>query len=158
MEEVLANKFGWKTFTCVADERVDATHNPAEQDHDVSRKIRHAEKEGIKIREFEEGEPVPDELRSQCDARIKDWQANRNGKQMHISGITPWRDMKHRRYFFSLDGDGKIQALVRSRIAKEFDFRQKLGGQEDPIYSCFPPHGLGPSGGRAVVQFVESDH
>lgn len=237
MEEVLANNFGWKTFTCVADERVDATHNPAEQDHDVSRKIRHAEKEGIKIREFEEGEPVPDELRSQCDARIKDWQANRNGKQVHISEITPWRDMKHRRYFFSLDGDGKIQALVilaqlaprhgyqvkfsldfpgapsgtiehailhavrvakdsgtkvltfggaatpelhpvhhlsgmrvkmlRStykRIAKEFkltqksDFRQKLGGQEDPIYICFPPHGLGASGGCAVVQSFESDH
>ena len=237
MEEVLGNKFGWKTFTCAADERVDPVHNPAEQDHDVARKIRHAEKEGIKIREFEEGTPVPDDLRFECDQRIKDWQAHRTGKQIHISEINPWRDMKHRRYFFSIDKDSKIQALVilaqlaprhgyqvkfsldfpgapsgtiehailhavkvakdsgtktltfggaataelhpthhlsgmrvkmlqstYKKIAKDFkltaksDFRQKLGGQDDPIYVCYPPRGLGAGGARAVVKFFESDH
>ena len=233
-EEVLGAKFGWKTFTCAAEERVDATKNKAEKDHDVARKIRHAEKEGIKIREFEEGDPVPDDLRSQCDTRIEDWHAGRTGKQIHISEITPWRDMAHRRYFFALDKDGKIQSLVvlaqlaprhgyqvkfsldfpgaptgtiehtilhaihvakdsgttvltfggaatselhpahhlsgirvimlqhtyRS-IAKQFklnqksDFRQKLGGEEDPIYVCYPPFGLGVNGARAIVQFFE---
>ena len=237
MEEVLGTKFGWKTFTCAADERIDPAHNPAEQDHDVARKVRHAEKEGIKIREFGEGEAIPDDLRSECDKRIQDWQANRKGKQIHISEINPWRDMKHRRYFFALDSTSKIQALVilaqlaprhgyqvkfsldfpgapsgtiehailhavqvakdsgtktltfggaatpelhpvhhlkgvkvkmlqrtYKTIAAEFkltqksDFRQKLGGVDDPIYVCYPPRGMGPSGGRAVVQFFENDH
>jgi len=58
----------------------------------------------------------------------------------------------------------KMLRSTYKRIAKEFkltqksDFRQKLGGQEDPIYICFPPHGLGASGGCAVVQSFESDH
>ena len=237
MEEVLGTRFGWKTFTCAADERIDPAHNPAEQDHDVARKVRHAEKEGIRIREFAEGEPIPDDLRSQCDQRIKDWQANRKGKQIHISEIRPWQDSNHRRYFFALSRDNTIHALVilaqlaprhgyqvkfsldfpnapsgtiehailhavrvakdsgtktmtfggaataelhpmhhlhgmrvkmlqstYKTIAKEFklnqksDFRQKLGGMEDPIYVCYPPHGLGVSGAKAVVQFFESDH
>ncbi|KAK3167619.1 hypothetical protein OEA41_010746 [Lepraria neglecta] len=233
-EEVLGTKFGWKTFTCAAEERVDATKNEAEKDHDVARKVRHAEKEGIKIREFEEGEPIPDDLRSQCDDRIKDWHAARKGKQIHISEITPWRDMAHRRYFFAQDKEGKIQSLVvlaqlaprhgyqvkfsmdfpgaptgtiehailhairvakdsgtkvltfggaatsdlhaahnlsgvrvkmlqhtYHSVAKQFNlnqksgFRQKLGGEEDPIYVCYPPMGLGVTGARAVVQFFE---
>ncbi|KAL6718633.1 aspartate--tRNA ligase dps1 [Lecanora helva] len=243
MEEVLGTKFGWKTFTCAADERIDATHNPAEKDHDIARKIRHAEKEGIKIREFAEGEPIPAELRAQCDDRIKEWQANRKGKQIHISEINPWRDMQHRRYFFSLSpnpnnpNEHKLHALVilaqlaprhgyqvkytldfpsapsgtiehailhavsaakdsgtktltfggaatselhavhhlngmtvkmlqktYKAVAKEFkltqksEFRQKLGGVDDPIFVCYPPHGLGASGSRAVVGFFESDH
>ena len=237
MEEVLGTEFGWKTFTCAADERIDPTRNPAEQDHDVARKIRHAEKEGVRIREFEEGETIPDDLKSQCDKRIKEWQASRKGKQIHISEVSPWVDEHHRRFFFALDKESKIQALVilaqlaprhgyqvkftldfpdsisgtieyvilhsirRAKdsgtktltfggaataelhpvhhlsgvrvkmlqstyktIAKEFkltqksDFRQKLGGQEDPIYVCYPPRGLGTGGARAIVQFFESDH
>jgi aspartyl-tRNA synthetase len=233
-EEVLGAKFGWKTFTCAAEERVDATKNQAEKDHDVARKVRHAEKEGIKIREFEEGDPIPDDLISQCNDRIKDWHAARKGKQIHISEITPWRDMGHRRYFFAQDKEGKIHSLVvlaqlaprhgyqvkfsmdfpgapngtieyailhairvakdsgtklltfggaatselhaahnisglrvkmlqhtYHGIAKQFKldqksgFRQKLGGEEDPTYICYPPMGLGVTGARAVVQFFE---
>lgn len=236
-EEVLGTKFGWKTFTCAAEERVDATKKVASHDHDVARKIRHAEKEGIRIREFEEGDEVPEDLRSQTDERIQDWLAGREGKQVHISDITPWRDMMHRRCFFAHDKEGKIQSLVvlaqlslkhgyqvkftldfpgapsgtiehailyairvakdsgtkhltfrgaasselhasrhmsgmRVRmlqrryktIAKEFKltqksgFRQKLGGEEDPIYVCYPPHGLGLTGGRAIVGFFEEGH
>lgn len=100
---MLGSKFGWKTLTCAAEERVDATRSVAARDHDVARKIRHAEKEGITIKEFEEGEEVPNELRSQTDDRIQDWLAGRKGKQVHISNITPWRDMMHRRYFFAQD-------------------------------------------------------
>ena len=37
-EEVLGTKFGWKTFTCAAEKRVDATKNVALHDHDVARK------------------------------------------------------------------------------------------------------------------------
>lgn len=224
-EEVFGSKFGWKTFICAAEERVDATRSLASYGHDVARKIRHAEREGIRIKEFEEGEEVPDDLRSQTDERIQDWLAGRKGKQVHISDVTPWRDMIHRRYFSAQDKEGKVQSLVvlaqlspkhgyqvmfsldfpgvpsgtmehailhaiqggqgfwyhqseyltfggaasseldasqhmsgmRMRmlqrtykaIAKDFkltqkrDFRQKLGGKEDPIYVCYPPHVLG---------------
>ena len=69
---------------------------------------RHTEKEGIRIREFEEGDEVPEDLRSQTDEHIQDWLAGREGKQVHISDITPWRDMMHRRYFFAHDKEGKI--------------------------------------------------
>lgn len=44
-EEVLGSIFGWKTFTCAAEERVDATKSVGSHNHDVARKIRHAEKE-----------------------------------------------------------------------------------------------------------------
>ena len=237
-EEVLGSKFGWTTLTCAAEERVDATRSVASCDHDVARKIRHAEKEGIMTKEFEEGEEAPKDPSSQTDDRwIQDWLAGRKGKQVHISDITPWRDMMHRRYFFAQDREGKVQSLVvlaqlspkhgyqvkfsldfpgapsgtiehailhaiqvakdsgttnltfgtaaslelhaghhmsgmRLRtlqrtyktIAKEFkltqksDFRQKLGGVEDRIYMCYPPHGLGLSGSRAIVGFVEEGH
>ncbi|MCJ1450145.1 hypothetical protein MMC28_000474 [Mycoblastus sanguinarius] len=236
MEEVLGSKFGWKTLTCAAEERVNADKNDAEKDHDVARKIRHAEREGVNIRDIAEDEDVPEDLRTKTDARVQDWLRGRKGKQIHISEITPWRDMSHRRYFFAQDKEGRICALVvlaqlalrhgyqvkysldfpdapsgtiehiilhaihatkdsgtklltfggaatsqlhpvhhlsgmRVRalqhtyqgIARQFklnqksDFRQKLGGEEDPIYVCYPQHGLGMAGSRAIVEFFESD-
>lgn len=237
MEETLGNKFGWKTLTCVAEERIDATKPGAEKDHGVARKVRHAENEGVKIKDIDEGRPVPDEIKQQCDVRIKEWLANRQGKQIHLSEITPWRDESHRRYFYAQDRDGRICAMVvlaqlaprhgyqvkysldfagapsgtiehitlhaikaakqsgtqiltfgsaatselhavhhltgaRVRmlqhtyesLAKQFkltnksEFRQKLGGEEDAVYVCYPPHGLGVKGSKAIVHFFESDH
>ncbi|KAL9125207.1 MAG: hypothetical protein Q9217_005555 [Psora testacea] len=237
MEEVLGTRFGWKTLTCVAEERVDATKEDAQNDRDVARKVRHAEKEGVRIIDIAEGETVPDDVKQECDERIREWLANRNGKQIHLSEITPWRDMAHRRYFYAQDKNGRICALVvlaqlaprhgyqvkwsldfpdapsgtieyiilhaiqaakasgtkiltfgsaatselravhhlsstrvkmlqhtYQTIAKQFklaqkgDFRQKLGGEEDPVYICYPPRGLGVTGSRAVVQFFESDN
>ncbi|EAT88027.2 hypothetical protein SNOG_04267 [Parastagonospora nodorum SN15] len=46
VEETLATKFNWRTFSVTGEQRVDPIHNPAEKDSDVQRKIRHAEKEG----------------------------------------------------------------------------------------------------------------
>lgn len=48
-------------------------------------------------------------------------------------------------------------------IAKQFklkqkgDFRQKLGAEEDALYICYPPYGLGVRGSKAIVDFFESD-
>ncbi|KAK4961374.1 aspartate--tRNA ligase dps1 [Elasticomyces elasticus] len=42
-------------------------------------------------------------------------------------------------------------------LTNKSEFREKLGAQEDPIYICYPPHGLGPSGARAVLSFFEDD-
>ena len=237
MEEVLGEKMGWRTLTCVAEERVDATKNQAEKDQAVMRKVRHAEKEGVKIVELKEGHPVPEDVRTRVDERIQEWLANRQGRQIHLSEINPWRDQAHRRYFYAQDKSGQICAFVvlaqlsiqhgyqvkwsldfkdapsgtveqitlhaikaakvsgtkvltfgsaatsdlhamhhlggaRVRmlqstyqsIAKQFkltakgEFRQKLGGEEDPLYVCFPPYGLGWKGSRAIVNFFESDH
>ena len=237
MEEVLATKFGWKTLTCIAEERVDATKEGAEKHNGVARKIRHAEREGVKIIDIDEGQECSRDVREKIDERIKDWLANREGKQIHLSEITPWRDMAHRRYFYAEDRDGKICALVvlaqlapsrgyqvkysldfpgapsgtieyitvhaikaakaagtksltfgavatselqavhhlhgvrvkmlqrtYQSIANQFkltqkgDFRRKLGGEEDAVYVCYPAHGLGVRGSRALVDFVESDH
>lgn len=60
----------------------------------------------------------------------------------------------------------KIRMLQRTykTIVKEFkltqksDFRQKLGGKEDPIYVCYPPRGLGLTEGRAIVGSFEEGH
>ncbi|KAK3178838.1 hypothetical protein OEA41_000975 [Lepraria neglecta] len=112
MEEVLGGKMGWKTLTCAAEERIDADKNEAEKDHAVTRKVRHAEKEGVKLIDVEEGTPVPDDIKAQCDEMIQEWLAGRQGQQIYLSEITPWRDQAHRRYFYAQDKDGKTCALV----------------------------------------------
>lgn len=234
----MGDSFGWKTFTCAVENRADTSKNDTENEHDVACKIRHAVKEGINIREFEEGEPIPDDLESATDARIEELRKGREGKkQVHITEITPRRDMAHRRSFFAQDKEGKVHAMVvlaqlalcngyqvkstldfpgapsgtiehivlhamhipkdsgttsltfggaatwelhavhnlggvrvrmlqhtyqanvkEFKLTRKIDFRQKRGGEEDPIYVSYPPHGLGLTGGRAIVGFLESDH
>jgi len=57
----------------------------------------------------------------------------------------------------------KVLQKAYFAVAKELhltnksEFREKLGAQEDPIYICYPPHGLGPAGARAVLTFFEDD-
>ncbi len=202
----------------------------------MGRKVRHAEHEGIKIVDLPKGEPVSQEIQEKCNARIQDWQANRKGKQVHLSEITPWRDVLHRRYFYAQDKQGKIHALVvlaqlaprhgyqvkwaldfpgatsgaieaitlhairaakgsgtkrltfgsvatselhavhklgglrvrmlqhtyqtitkQFKLSQKSDFRQKLGAEEDAIYICYPPYGLGIKGSKAIIDFFESD-
>ena len=236
LEEILG-RMGWKTFTCAAEQRVDPTKNPAESDQAVGRKVRHAEKEGVKIIDLPEGEEPPKDIQQKIDQLIQNWLANRKGKQVHISEITPWRDWQHRRYFYAQDTHGNIVALVvlsqlalcngyqvkwsldfpqspsgtieyitlhavkaaaaagtknltfgaaattdlhaghnlggikikmlsrtyhsiaeQFKLTQKSDFRQKLGAEDDPVFVCYPPHGLGAKGSRAVLDFFESDH
>jgi hypothetical protein len=112
VEEVLGDKLGWRSFTNVAEQRVNLANNEhLNIDGDVDRKIRHATKEGIKVIDF--GSEVPDDVRQKIDQRIKDWQNNREGKQVHLSEIMPFKDASHRQYFIAKsDPDGKIHALV----------------------------------------------
>jgi len=44
--------------------------------------------------------------------RLDDWQAERKGTQVHLTGLRPFDDQKHRRYFYATDKDGKICCLV----------------------------------------------
>jgi nondiscriminating aspartyl-tRNA synthetase len=112
VEEVLATKFNWRTFSVVAEQRVDPAHNPALNDADVQRKIRHAEKEGVKILDFPLGSPPTDDVRKRVDARVEDWLHNRKGRQVHLTNIHPWQDVEHRQYHIAQTPDGTIVALV----------------------------------------------
>jgi len=182
------------------------------------------------------GKPVPADIKEKIDARVKDWLANRKGKQVHLTDIHPWRDMEHRQYHYALDKDGTVAAVCimaqlspdhgwqvkysldfpgapsgtieyitthalkyvadngattvtfgggasdkftaghnikgtrvkvlskayhaiasELRLTAKTDFRGKLGAQGDPVWITYPPHGLGPSGVKAILSFFEDD-
>jgi len=235
-EEVLSLKYDWRTFSAAAEQRVDPHNLTANKDSDVQRKVRHAEKEGVKIYDIPIGTPPSDEIRKKIDQRIEDWLSNRKGKQVHLTDVHPWQDEAHRQYHYAVDKDqticglvilaqlspehgwqvkfaldfpsapsGSIEKLVLHALkacadagetsatfgggasqkltaghnlkgtrfkvlsrtynaisselglTKKSEFREKLGAVEDPIYVCYPPHGLGPSGARAIITFFEDD-
>ena len=112
VETVLAEKFNWRTFSVVSEQRLDPQNNSAAHDPDVQRKVRHAEKEGVKIVEIGLGKDIPQDLRDKIDKRVGDWLKNRKGKQVHLTNIRPWQDVEHRQYYYALDKDGEIAALV----------------------------------------------
>ena len=111
LEEVLGERFGWKTLSCAVEERVDAQKNRALLDSEVQRKIRHAQSEGVKVTDFPEGKPISDDIKARCEQRVKDWQANRKGTQIHLSGIYLFRDEDHRRYSIAEDKNGEIVGI-----------------------------------------------
>jgi len=43
------------------------------------------------------------------------------------------------------------------KLTQKTEFREKLGAQDDPSYVCYPPHGLGPMGVKAILSFFEDD-
>ncbi|KNG44146.1 aspartyl-trna synthetase [Stemphylium lycopersici] len=112
VEDVLATKFNWRTFSVTGEQRVDPAHNPAEKDSDVQRKIRHAEREGVKIADYALGSPPPQDVKQKVDARVEDWLKNRKGKQVHLTNIHPWQDEEHRQYHVATSPDGTIAAFV----------------------------------------------
>ena len=126
-EEYLGDSLGWRTLSCLAEERADPASVRAQHDHDIARKVRHAQREGVKIVDIPVGEAVSAEVQKQCDARIRDWLASREGKkQVHLTEVKPWRDMDHRRYFYAHDRDKQICALVvLARLSPEHGFQVK---------------------------------
>ncbi|RYP46661.1 hypothetical protein DL768_007174 [Monosporascus sp. mg162] len=109
VENILGGKLGWRTLTCVAEERVDVNNISKE----VTRKERKAKNADVKIHETALGEPVPQDVRERCDKRIADWKEGRKGKkQVHITEVRPWISMEHRRYLWAEDKNGEIVGLV----------------------------------------------
>ncbi|KAH7124153.1 hypothetical protein B0J11DRAFT_331910 [Dendryphion nanum] len=159
-EEVLASKFNWRTFSVVSEQRVDPANNPALQDSDVQRKIRHSEKEGVKIIDFPLGSPPPEEVRARVDARVNDWLANRKGRQVHLTNIRPWQDVEHRQYHIAQTSDGTIVAFVAMaqlsadhgwQVKYSLDFPNAPGGSIEHIVT----HALKvvAQGGATTVTF-----
>lgn len=236
VETALAERFDWRTFSCAAEQRVELTANSKTfQNTEVQRKVRHAEKEGVKIKDIEFGSTVPKDLRDKIDLRIKDWLGARKSHQhVHLTEVTPWNDMAHRQYHYAVDSSGQIASLcVMAQLSPEHgwqvkyaldfpnspsgcaeaviihalkaaqtkgaktatfgggassefvaghnmkgakvkilskayhtiandlkltqksEFREKLGAEDDPIYVCYPPKGLGPKGIHAILTFFE---
>ncbi|KAF2172537.1 hypothetical protein M409DRAFT_63195 [Zasmidium cellare ATCC 36951] len=236
VEEVLANKFDWRTLSVAAEQRLDPGNNPAARDPEIQRKCRHAEKEGVKTHDILIGTTVPKDVKEKIDKRIEDWLKNRKGKQVHLTDVHPWQDVAHRQYHYTTTKDGQICGLVilaqlspdhgwqvkfaldfpgapsgaiellvlhalkaaaatgatsvtfgggasskltpghnlkgtrvkvlakayhaiatELKLTNKSEFREKLGAQDDPIYVCYPPHGLGPGGVRAILSFFEDE-
>lgn len=112
VEEVLANKFDWRTLSVAAEQRLDPSNNPAARDPEIQRKCRHAEKEGVKVHDIPLGTPVPADVKENIDKRIEDWLKNRKGKQVHLTDVHPWQDVEHRQYHYTTTPDGTISGLV----------------------------------------------
>ena len=122
IEEILGGILGWRTFSCVAEDRLEVDSMKK-----VAKKERQAEEAGVRIFETNLGEPVPQEFRERCDKRIKEWKANRTGRQVRITEVRPWIDMEHRRYVWAEDKEGKIAALViLHRLAPKHGFQIKF--------------------------------
>ncbi|KAJ5721870.1 uncharacterized protein N7483_009804 [Penicillium malachiteum] len=112
IETILGERLGWRSLSCIAEERVDPSRNQAASDGELARKLRHAETEGIKVTGYSQGELPDEEIRNKIDARIKEWLSNRKGTQVHLSEIHPWCDSEHRWYFYAVDKSDKICAFV----------------------------------------------
>lgn len=112
VEDILGEKLGWRSLSCIAEERVDPSRNLAASDGEIARKIRHAENTGVKLVTLNQGEMVSDEVREKIDKRLQDWLNNRKGTQVHLSEIRPWYDHEHRWYFYAVDKSGEICAFV----------------------------------------------
>ncbi|KAK1219266.1 aspartate--tRNA ligase dps1 [Marasmius sp. AFHP31] len=118
VEGILGGEYGFKTLTCVAEDRTDTVDNRAREDAAVQKKVRHAKREGVKVIETKQGELPPEDIVKKVDERIKEWTAERKnkGKQMHLTELAPWRDYEHRLYFVGVTyengGDAKVHALV----------------------------------------------
>ncbi|KAI2607040.1 aspartyl-tRNA synthetase [Hypoxylon fragiforme] len=123
VEEILGAKLGWRTLTCVAEERVDV--NSANR---TVKKERQAKNADIKIHETVLGQEVPEEVRARCDKRIEDWKEGRKGrKQVHITEVRPWQAMAHRRYLWAEDKSGEIVGLViLHRLSPEHGYQIKF--------------------------------
>ena len=113
-------------MSCVAEERVDATKRTAESDPEVAKKIRRAQELGVKITDLKPGQPVPDEIKTRAEARVKDWLANRKGTQIHLSNIDLFRDQVHRRYHIAEDKTGTIVGIaVLAQLAPRHGWQAK---------------------------------
>lgn len=113
VQDILGRSLGWRTLTCVEEQRVDADKHAAGPQGREARKV---EREGIHIDELR---PDEDFIR-RADAAIEQWMEKRKGKkQVHLTEIRPWVDMEHRRYFAAqkdVEEDGKKVKKVAAMV------------------------------------------
>lgn len=110
-ERVLAHELGWSAVSAVAEERFNPTEvEPEKNDKTVRRKVHRAEREGVKIIEVD-GE-VDKHTQELINKRLADWDSHRKGTQVHLTGLRPFDDPKHRKYFYAKDSNGTVSLIV----------------------------------------------
>ena len=107
IEEILGSKLGWRSLTCVAEERLDVNNAQT-----VAKKERQAENHGVKAGEMGISDPCPDWFKEKVNKRVEDWKAGRQGTQMHLTEVLPFQDEAHRRYIYGEDAEGKLCGLI----------------------------------------------
>ncbi|PCH43826.1 aspartyl-tRNA synthetase [Wolfiporia cocos MD-104 SS10] len=111
IERILAEELGWSAVIAVAEERLNPIEvDPAANDKTVRRKMHRAEREGVKIIDVD-GEMEP-KVKDVLEERCREWSEHRKGTQIHLTGVRPFDDMKHRKYFYATDKEGKPCAMV----------------------------------------------
>lgn len=108
-ESYLAEELGWSALIAVAEERINPSDTDPSRDKTVRRKIHRAEREGVKITEIDE---FDDKLKAELEQRCKDWSAGRKGTQVHLTGVRPFDDMAHRRYFITREKSGRVSKFT----------------------------------------------
>lgn len=129
VQDVLGRNLGWRTLTCVEEQRVDADKHAAGPQGREARKV---EREGVDIDELR---PDEDFMR-RADMSIEQWMEKRKGKkQVHLTEVKPWVDMEHRRYFAAqkdVEEDGKkvkkvMAMVVLAQLAPRNGWQVKWG-------------------------------
>ncbi|PGH07239.1 aspartate-tRNA(Asn) ligase [Helicocarpus griseus UAMH5409] len=112
LEEILGEKLGWRSLSCVGEARIDPSRNQAAADAEFAKKIRHAEREGVKLHYLPNDKPLPEDITSKIDQRINEWRENRKGPQIYLSDIKPWRSPRSYQFYYAVDKEGTICAFV----------------------------------------------
>ena len=111
-ERVLAHELGWSAVSAVAEERFNPTEvEPEKNDKTVRRKVHRAEREGVKIVEVD-GE-VDKHTQELINKRLEDWASHRKGTQVHLTGLRPFDDSKHRKYYYAKDSNGTVSWFIK---------------------------------------------
>lgn len=103
----MAHELGWTAVIASAEERLNPIEvDPATNDKTVRRKVHRAEREGVKVVEVDG--KMDEDVKRRIEERCKDWTQARKGTQIHLTGVRPFDDMIHRKYFYATDKEGKV--------------------------------------------------
>jgi aspartyl-tRNA synthetase len=47
--------------------------------------------------------------------------------------------------------------VTELKLTNKSEFRERLGAKDEAVYICYPPHGLGPMGVKAILAFFEDE-
>lgn len=108
-QELLAEKFNWRGLSCIAEARFDPVETNPEQDKELRKKIKQAERNGVECCTVQ-GE-VPPEVKEQTEEQLSEWDKEREkrGAQIHTTSVRLWDDAEHRRYFYATNKEKKVR-------------------------------------------------
>ncbi|EJD08220.1 uncharacterized protein FOMMEDRAFT_25366 [Fomitiporia mediterranea MF3/22] len=131
VEQILADVHGWRAISCIQEDALDPRISKPEENKEVRKHIRRAQREGCKIIQ-DPDVPCP-EVREEINELIREWKAGRKGIQVHLTNVEPWRDVKHRKYFYAQDKHGKIVGfLFLAKVGEGWVIKDSIGSNDAP--------------------------